>query len=79
MIAQSFQMLLVSVSNVLSESLLGGNCGRLDIQFDGRERLEKILHHLPINGVCCKILADRDTVLLAETRYSGSVSRVCIP
>lgn len=55
------------MSDLLSESVLGSDRSRLDIEFDWREGLEKAFHHLHINGICGNILADRDTLLLAQS------------
>src|SRR5207247_11144378 len=51
-IAQTFEVLLMGMCNVLGGGLLGGDCSCVDISFHRREHLEKALHHLQINWVC---------------------------
>jgi hypothetical protein len=64
-IAQTFQMLLMGMDNLLNGGVLCGKRSRIHISFHWRERLKKALHHLQINGICWNVLTDRDTILLA--------------
>src|SRR6266446_2115541 len=65
-VAQTLEMLLMGMHDLVSSCLLGCHRCSIDIQFNGRERLEKGCYHLQINWVCRNILADRDTILLAQ-------------
>src|SRR5947199_1952185 len=59
-------MLMVSMSHLVAGFLLCSNCTRVDIEFDGRERLEKGLYHVRINTIAGNMLADRHMVFLTE-------------
>jgi hypothetical protein len=65
-ITETLQVLMVGMSHLIAGFLLCGNCTAVDIEFDGRERLEKSLYHIRINAITGNMLADGHTVFLTE-------------
>ena len=76
-IAQTLQVLLMSMGKLLGGGLLGGDCGSRDISLRRRKGLEKRLHDLPIYRISVNVLADRDMLLLTETSCRDSGFRFC--
>jgi len=65
-IAETLQVLVIGMGNLMGGLLLGSDGAAVDIQLDRRQCLEKCLHNGGIDAISWNMLTDRHAVFLAR-------------